>query len=126
MGCAKGLDGPDLHLSEALSTKLSLTTERLLGNHTVRTNGAGVHLVLDHVAELQEVSDAHRGRLVEALTRLAIVDIGGAEVGESGLVGPLLQVLQLGTVEDRGGKLHAQALSCGAEDSLEDLSEVHT
>ena len=37
MGCAKGLDGPDLHLSEALTAKLSFTSERLLSYKLVRT-----------------------------------------------------------------------------------------
>ena len=57
MACTKGLKGPNLHLTKTLSTELCLTTERLLGNQTVRADRAGVHLILNHVTELEEVSD---------------------------------------------------------------------
>ena len=36
VGCAECLERPNLHLSETLTTELSLTTERLLGNKRVR------------------------------------------------------------------------------------------
>ena len=57
---AVGLEGPHLHLAEALTTELRLTTERLLGDHRVRAGGAGVDLVVDEVGQLQDVHVADR------------------------------------------------------------------
>ena len=85
-----------------------------------------MHLVFHHVAELQEVCYSHCSRLVELLACLAVVEVGGAQVGQAGLVGPLCQVVELGTIEDRGGELDAEALAGSTEDGLENLAEVHT
>src|SRR6478752_1367222 len=41
VGGAIGLEGPHLHLTEALATELRLPTERLLGDHRVRTGRTG-------------------------------------------------------------------------------------
>ena len=43
--CTEGFDGPDFHFSETLTTELCFTTEWLLRDERVWTNGAGVHLV---------------------------------------------------------------------------------
>ena len=120
------LQGPDFHLSETLATKLSLTTKWLLGNQRIRTYATSMHLVFNHVAQLQEVGDTHSGRLVEHFARLTIKQVGRAESWQTSLVCPLLQVFEFGTVENRCGKLHAETLAGSTKDSLENLTEVHT
>src|SRR4030095_10922851 len=52
---AVGLEGPHLHLPEPLTTEVRLSTESLLGDHRVRARRASVDLVVDEVAELQDV-----------------------------------------------------------------------
>ena len=55
VGGAVGLEGPHLHLAEALATELRLPAERLLGDHRVRAGRPGVDLVVDEVGQLQDV-----------------------------------------------------------------------
>src|SRR3954454_4815892 len=45
VGGAVRLQGPDLHLTEALTTELRLAAEGLLGDHRVRAGGTSVDLV---------------------------------------------------------------------------------
>ena len=85
-----------------------------------------MHLVFYHVAELQEVGHTDGSRLVELLAGLTIIYIGRAEAGQTCLVGPLGEVVELGTVEDRSGKLDTELLTGSTEDGFEDLTEVHT
>ncbi len=85
-----------------------------------------MHLVLDHVAELEHVDHSHGGRLVETLAGAAVIEIGLSVAGHSGLVGPLVEILEGSTVEDRGGKLLAKLAAGPAKHGLEDLAEVHS
>ena len=85
-----------------------------------------MHLVFNHVTELQEVGHTNGCRLVELLTGLAVVEACGAEARQAGLVGPLGEVVELGTVEDGRSKLHTELTAGSTEDGLEDLTEVHT
>src|SRR3954452_12938142 len=80
VGGAVRLEGPDLHLTEALATELGLTAERLLGDHGVRTRRASVDLVVDEVVELEDVHVAHRDRLRERLARATVEQVGLAVV----------------------------------------------
>ena len=73
---AVGLEGPHLHLTEALATELRLTTERLLGDHRVRAGGAGVDLVVDQVGQLQDVHVADGDRVVVRVAGAAVVQRG--------------------------------------------------
>ena len=70
---AVGLEGPHLHLTEALATELGLAAERLLGDHRVRAGGAGVDLVVDQVGELQDVHVADGDLVVVRLAGAAVV-----------------------------------------------------
>ena len=126
VGGAEGFERPYLHLTEALSAELGFTAEGLLGDERVRTDGASVHLVLDHVTELKHVDDAYGGGLVEAFAGAAVVEVGLAVAGQTGLVGPCVEVIEGSAVEDRGGELLAEFTAGPSEDGLEDLSEVHT
>src|SRR5690606_21118393 len=60
---AVGLEGPHLHLTEALSTELRLTTERLLRDHRVGTRRTRVDLVVHEVVQLEDVHVADRDRV---------------------------------------------------------------
>src|SRR3546814_8257635 len=62
-----GLQGPDLHLAEALAAELRLAAQRLLGDQAVGADGAGVDLVVDQVVQLQHVDVADRDLAVEDL-----------------------------------------------------------
>ena len=72
---AVSFERPDFHFSEALTTVLGLTTERLLRNHRVRAGRAGVDLVFDHVVKLDYVHHANRGAFVERFAGQAIVKL---------------------------------------------------
>ena len=91
----------------------------------VRSDGTGVHLVFDHVAELEHVGHTHRCLLVEAFARRTIVELRGAVAGKTGLVCPFAEIFEVGTVEDGGGELDAELLTGVTEDGFEHLTDVH-
>src|SRR5690554_7493472 len=70
------LQSPDLHLTEALTTELRLTTQLLLGNQAVRAGRTSVHLVVDQVVQLEHVHVAHSHRTVKCVAGTAIVQLG--------------------------------------------------
>ncbi len=123
---AECLKRPDLHLSETLSTELRLTTERLLCDERVGTDGTCVHLVLDHVTELKHVDHTNGCGLVETVTCTTVVEVSLTVAGKTGLVSPFVQVVERGTVENRSGELLAELTTGPTENSLENLTEVHT
>src|ERR1035441_4837189 len=63
------LEGPDLHFSEALTAKLRLASQRLLGDQGVGTGAPGVDLVLDQMGQLQHVDLPDRDLAVKGLPR---------------------------------------------------------
>ena len=73
VGRAVGLQGPDLHLAEALPAELGLAAQWLLGDKAVRSGRAGVDLVLDEVVELEHVDVADGDLAVELLAGAAVV-----------------------------------------------------
>src|SRR5512136_3149074 len=76
VGASVCLQRPDLHLSEPLPAELSLSTQGLLRDQSVRPCGACMDLVLHKVDQLHHVNNAHRHRLIEWLTGAAIVQYG--------------------------------------------------
>src|SRR5215207_6995409 len=72
VGRAVGLHRPALHLTEALTAELRLTTQWLLRDHRVRAGRTGVDLVVDQVQQLQDVDVAHRERLGEGFPGTAV------------------------------------------------------
>src|SRR5690606_16062458 len=110
---AVGLQRPHLHLTEALTTELRLTTERLLGDHRVRARRTRVDLVVDQVVQLQDVHVADRDRCRERLAGAAVEQLGLAGAVDqahavAGLAGRVQQTRDLGltgTVEHRGRDL---------------------
>src|SRR5882672_7841701 len=106
---AVGLERPDFHFAEALAAELRLAAERLLRDQAVRTRGAGVHLVVDQVVELQHVHVADRDRPVEALARAAVVEHGLPGLGQVRHLEQLLDLVLVGAVEHRRRNRHAVA-----------------
>ena len=81
--CTEGFKGPNLHLSETLTTEVGLTAKGLLGDERVGSNATGVHLVVDHMVQLEVIDVTYRCRLVETLAGLAVVEIGAAVLGQT-------------------------------------------
>ena len=70
--CAVCFQRPHFHLPEALTTELSLTTQRLLSNQAVRTGRTSVHLVVDQVVQFQHVHVTYGYRTLELFTGTAV------------------------------------------------------
>ncbi len=69
---AVGFERPDFHLAETLTAELRLAAQRLLRDQRVRAGGAGVHLVVNQVMQLEHVHDAHGHRALEDFASAAI------------------------------------------------------
>ena len=91
---AECLERPNFHFSEALTTKLGFTTQRLLCNKRVRANGASMHLIFNHMAEFQHVNHTDCCGLVEALAGTTIVKISLTITGKPGFIGPIVKVIE--------------------------------
>src|SRR5690606_25449769 len=72
VGCAIGFQCPHFHFTEALTTKLCLTTQRLLGNKAVWASRTGMNLVLDEVCQLEHVHQTDCDRAIKGFTCAAI------------------------------------------------------
>ena len=77
--CAVSFQRPHFHLTEALTTELSLTTQRLLSNQAVRTGRTRMHLVINQVVQFQHVHVANGNLALELLA--------GTTVEQSDLTG---------------------------------------
>src|SRR5690554_3860761 len=95
------LQSPDFHLTEALTTKLSLTTQRLLGNQAVGAGGTSVHLVIDQVVELEHVHVAHSHRAVKCIAGTAVIQLDLATGIHICQLKHTLDLGFFGTIEDR-------------------------
>src|SRR3954453_4424423 len=125
VGRAIGLEGPDLHLAEALATELGLATERLLGDEAVRAGGPRVDLVLDEVVELEHVDVAGGDAPVERLAGAAVPQLDLPVVRQAGFGQLALDVVLGRAVEDGGGGLQALVVERPPEVGLQDLTDVH-
>ena len=85
-----------------------------------------MHLVFNHVTQLQHVSYAHSSCLVKLLTCTTITKISLTVARQSCLVCPLIQIFHGSTVENRSRKFHAQRFSGTSEYSFKNLTNVHT
>ena len=85
-----------------------------------------MHLILNHVAEFQEVGDTYRSGLVKLLSGLTVIEVSRAKTWQTCLVSPFLQIFKMGSIEDRSSKFHAETLTCSTENGLENLAEVHS
>ena len=136
VGGAVGLEGPHLHLPEALAAELGLAAEGLLGDHRVGAGRAGVDLVVDQVGELQDVDVADADRVVVGLAGAAVVE-GGLAVGadqppavavaryrglglepledlpDGRMAAGVVLLVPVGAVEDRRGDVHRRLRRAG-------------
>ena len=78
------------------------------------------------MAELDHVDDAYGSGLVEPVAGAAVAQIGLAVSGDARLVSIVADLLEAGTVEDRGAELEAELVARPSEDCLIYLTEVHS
>ena len=126
VGGSECLERPHLHLTETLTAELRFTAEGLLRNERVRTDRAGVHLVIDHVAQFEHVDHAHCRRLVETFARTAVEEVGAAAARYACLCGVLVDLFERCPVENRRGELQSQFTAGPTEHGFVNLAEVHT
>src|SRR5471030_1327940 len=118
VGGAVGLEGPHLHLAEALSAELRLAAQRLLGNQAVRSDRTRVDLVVHEMMQLQHVDVADRHLAIERLAG-APVDQGDlTRRVETGHLQHLDDVGLVRAVEHRRREGHALAEVAGELDRL--------
>src|SRR5579884_42289 len=122
---AVGLEGPDLHLAEALSTELRLAPQRLLSYQRVRAGGTRVNLILHQMGQFQHVNLTHRHVLVELLAGPPIEQPDLAALGQLSLLQLTDDRVLRGSVEDRRGRLVAELGGRPPQMSLEHLTDVH-
>ena len=72
IGRAVGFQRPDFHFTEALTTELRFTAQRLLRDQAVRAGRTSMHLVFNQVVQLQHRHHTHGHRLVIRIAGLAI------------------------------------------------------
>ena len=85
-----------------------------------------MHLVVNHVSELDHIDHAHGSRLVEVVSRAAVAESGFTELRNTCLLGVVANLIDACTVEDRSAELHAELFSGPTENGLVNLAEVHT
>src|SRR5688572_1607739 len=117
---------PYFHFTKALTSKLRLTTKRLLGNERVRTNGALVDLVLNHVVQLQHIDVADRRVVVVAVAGAAVKQSDLSVFREAGLLQFFTNRVFRNAVEHRGCDNVAKRVSGKAQVGFQNLTQVHT
>src|ERR1700735_1644079 len=94
-----GFERPDFHFSEALSAELGLTSERLLRDERVGTDGARVNLVVHQVRQLEHVDVADCDVLRELVARHAIEESDLAALRQLGEFEQVTDVVLASAVE---------------------------
>src|SRR5690554_4339830 len=118
VGCAVGLDGPDFHLSETLTTELRLTAERLLGHQAVRPDGTCVDLIVNKVIEFEHVHHSNRNIFVECLTGASVIEDALAAGIQTGTFKHLLDFSFRCAIEDWCRDVNAGATGLGKFDDV--------
>src|SRR5712691_3118980 len=122
---AVSLEGPNLHLAEALAAELRLAAQRLLGDQAVGTGRPGMDLILDQMGQLEHVDHAHGHRLVELFAGAAVAQPDLAVFGQARPLELSHDGLHRGAVENRRRDLDAQRRRHPTEVGLQDLAQVH-
>src|SRR5271166_3392662 len=123
VGGAVSLQGPHLHLTEALPAELRLTAQRLLGDHRVRAGAPRVDLVVHQVEQLEDVDVANGDRVLERLAGAAVEQDCLAAGTDQLVAVPVRQrgaeqagdLLLVRAVEDRRGDVGARLAGVGAD-----------
>src|SRR3989344_7624747 len=76
---------PDFHFSEALTSILGLTAERLLSDERVRSDRSHVDLVFDHVVKLKHIHVADGDILVKGFARSSVEELDLAVLSDARL-----------------------------------------
>src|SRR5512133_3676501 len=84
-----------------------------------------MHLIINHVAELQHVYNTNGCRLVEPFACATVMQICFSILRNACLVSIFCDLLYSRTVKDRGGKPYTEFLTCPCQNSLIDLTQVH-
>ena len=105
VGGSVSFERPNFHLSEPLSSVLRFSSERLLGDHRVRSYGSGVDLVLDQVVELHHVFDSDRGHFFERLSGPSVEKLELPISRKSSLLHEISDLIHRQPVQDRSGDL---------------------
>ena len=122
----EGFESPDFHLTETLTAEVGFTAKGLLGDEGVRSNATGMHLVVDHVVQLEHVDVADGGGLVEAFASFAVIEVGATVFGKACFAHVTVNLLECGTVENRGLETFVEFFACPAQHSLVNLAKVHS
>ena len=85
-----------------------------------------MHLVVNHMAEFDHIDHTYGCRLVKVVAGDSVTEFGLAVFWNACLVSVLADVLDAGTVENRGAELQAELCAGPAEYGLVDLAEVHS
>src|SRR5471032_1833885 len=101
--CAVRFQCPHFHLTEALTTELGFTTQRLLRYQRVRTGRTCMHLVINQVMQFQHVHHADSDLALERFTGAAVIH--GHLVFRSGhaqVLGNVVRIRQVQHAADLG------------------------
>ena len=85
-----------------------------------------MHLVINHMTELDHIDDSDCRRLVEPVTCTSIPQICLTISWKTCLVCIFADVIKGGTVEDRRAEFESELCSGPTENCLVNLTEVHT
>ena len=105
---------------------MSFTTQRLLRNQRVRSDRTGMHFIIYHVPQFQEVGHSYCRRLVETFTGTTVIQVGCTVTRHTGFIGIGVDIVQACTVENRSSEFQSQFFTGPAQYSFENLSQVHT
>ncbi len=101
MSRAVGLKRPDLHLSQALASELSLPSQGLLGHQGIGPNRTGMDLLIHQMMQLKQVHIAHGHLMMKGITRSPVVEGGLPAHREPCLVQMFLDLLLRGPIKNR-------------------------
>src|SRR5262249_28367992 len=104
---AVGLERPDFHFPEALAAELRFTSQRLLGDQRVRSNGASVNLVIHQVRKFEHVDITYGYRLLELLSGHAVIEFRLARFRQACFAQHGLDLNLARTIEHRRREVNA-------------------
>ena len=120
-----GLERPDFHFSETLTTHLSFAAEGLLGNEGIWAGGTGMGLVLNHVNKLEDVGDTNGGLLSERLASAAIIKLNFGATWIAGLFQKGADTVFVYLLKDGNGNFDSKAFGGETQLGFQELTEVH-
>ena len=117
--------GPDFHFAEALTPELSPAAQRLLGHQRIRTNTAGVNLVVRQVVKLHHVNIAAGGLYVKRITGYTVVKLNLAICRQVRFQKHFADLLFAGAVKNRGLHRKTEGFGRPTQMGFQNLAHVH-